>query len=127
MKIRIGFTLFSAPTEPYAIVYGALELPTEPYSGEAVALEWPIGVVDIDGRCVLQRVKSTVAAEGALEALHVLEDVVMGDRSAAQALGEFWARRYGFDVDALTFGLMRQRNARPGKTASDESSATRFD
>ncbi|MGY3231201.1 hypothetical protein ACVWWJ_002685 [Luteibacter sp. HA06] len=127
MKIRIGFTLFSAPTEPYAIVYGVLELPTEPYSGEAVGLEWPPGVADIDGRCVLQRVKSTVAAEGVLEALHVLEDVVMGDRSAAQALGEFWAGRYGFDVDALTFDLMRQRNALPGKTGSDESSATRFD
>lgn len=112
MRIRIDFTLFSTPTDPFAIVQGTIEMSKEPGEGEAIVLEWPADVTDIDGRHFLQQVKWIIPGDRALGPVHALEDVVMTDRDSAQRLGDFWMQRYDLDVDTLAFDLTRAR-ARP--------------
>lgn len=102
-EIRIDFTLLSNPTDPFAFVQGSIDVCVEPIEGEAVMLDWPFDIADIDGLHAVQRVNWMIPAEKKLAPLYVLEPVVMAERSAARALGEYWARRYDFDIDQLPF------------------------
>lgn len=68
-RIRIDFTLFSNPTDPFAIVQGSIDTSVEPVAGETVVLDWPEDSADIDGVHVRQKVKSIIPAEGNLAAL----------------------------------------------------------